>query len=429
MVNLYDIAYGIGLGISAPYWLINRSARVKVRSALRDRMGHVQPRTDHAPAVLIHAVSLGEINATRGLVQRLRDLRPDLHLIISSTTETGFARANELYGSAARITLLRYPLDFSRAVSRVLDNLRPTVVVLMELEAWPNFMSHCAGRGIPVLVVNGRITEPSFRRYRLLGPVVRRMFGRLAGCCVQDEINSRRFAGLGVPTGRIQITGTMKFDTATVADRVEGDQQLAADLGLASSQPLLVCGSTGPGEEQIILQQYRRLREKHSGLRLAIIPRHPQRFDEVARLIAEAGFGLVRRSRSDLEAHDPTAVLLGDTMGELRKFYSLASIVFVGRTLVDLGPRQHGSDMIEPAALAKPVIVGPYTTNFADAMSQFRAANAIVEVGSGEELGAAVDRLLRDQADARTLGDAARNAVLRGKGATERHAQEILRYL
>ena len=437
MLNAYDIAYALGVAAASPIWLLKPAARRKILKAFRERMGHVPPTASAAPGVMIHAVSLGEINATRGLVTRLRELRPDLRIIISATTVTGHARALELYAKppfSEFVTVIHYPLDFTPGIARVLDGLRPSLIVLMELEAWPNFIVQCKKRGIPVLLVNGRMTEPSYKRYRLALPIVRRMFSRLALVCAQEQPYADRFIALGADPARTRITGTMKFDTATVAGRIDGDTQLAADLGLGPSDnapPLWVCGSTGPGEEQIILDAYRALLPGFPPLRLAIIPRKPERFDEVAALIQRSGFGLVRRSQpSSL----PTAcllptILLGDTMGELRKFYSLATVVCVGRTLVDLGPKQHGSDMMEPAALGKPVIVGPYTGNFADVMARFRAADAMREVSSPAELSAAVRELLSTPPTARAIGQRAQQVVIEGKGATERHVQAILDHL
>ena len=433
MVNAYDIAYGLGLGLAAPFWLLKGSARRKVFNAFRQRMGHVQPRDTAAPAVMIHAVSLGEMNATRAMVAKLRQARPDLQFVISTTTETGFNRGNELYGSAPDCRVIRYPLDFTAAVNRVLDQLKPGVVVLMELEVWPNFIRQCVKRGVPVLLVNGRLTEASYRHYRYAKPLAASMFRRLTLLCAQDQVYADRFAALGAPEDRLRVTGTMKFDTAQVADRIDGADQLANELGLdPANEPLWVCGSTGPGEEQIVLDAYRVLHAKHPTLRLAIIPRHPERFDEVARLIESAGFPLVRRSNlksgiSDFRSQAP--VLLGDTMGELRKFYSLADVVLVGRTLVDLGPRQHGSDMIEPAALAKPVIVGPYTGNFAEVMNAFRAADAMREVREPGELAGAVERLLATPDESAAMGRRAQHIVRREQGATDRHVEVVLQHL
>src|SRR2546423_4238367 len=331
MINTYDIAYGLAVGASAPFWLIKPSSRRKVMAAFSQRMGDVPIREGTQPAVMIHAVSLGEINATKMLVARLRELRPDLHVIISTTTETGFARAMELYGNNGQqkpehlllnqppnpFTVIRYPLDFTPAVSKVLDHLRPSVVALMELELWPNFIRQCARRKIPVVLLNGRVTEPSFRRYRWIRPVVKRMLERVSMVCAQDQTYAKRFVDLGARPQRVQVTGTMKFDTASVADRVDGDQELAAALKLSpetlatgragAGERIWVCGSTGPGEEELILRQFRGLLAKHARLRLVIVPRKPERFEEVGGLIGAAGFGGLRRAHTLRASHAAAA--------------------------------------------------------------------------------------------------------------------------
>lgn len=432
MLNVYDIAYHLGLYISAPYWLLRSSARKKVLAALKQRMGRVARRESESPAIWIHAVSLGEINATRALIDELRRARSDLTFVVSTTTKTGYERGEQMYGNTPDVQLVRYPLDFSSAVNRALDALRPSVVVLMELEVWPNFILHCAKRGIPVMIANGRITEPSFRKYLRIKPITQRMMRRISRVCVQDETYARRFMEMGARRENVRVTGTMKFDTAQVGDRVEGDAELAQSLGLHSDEEFTwVCGSTGPGEEEIILNEYRALLAKHGRMRLAVIPRHPERFDEVANLIQQHKFNVIRQSRvaEAVESRNVPPVILGDTMGQLRKFYCLADVVFVGRSLVDLGPRQHGSDMIEPAALGKPVIVGPYTANFAEAVQKLRDARAIVEVVDGAALGKAVASLLATPEEAKEMGHRAQEVVKHEKGATSRHAEEVLALL
>lgn len=296
----------------------------------------------------------------------------------------------------------------------------------MELEVWPNFMRQCARRQVPVVVANGRVTEPSFKKYRLLGPVGRAMFGRLAGCVVQDEVYAERFAAMGVPRDRLRVAGTMKFDTAAIGATVDGADELARDVGLDRGERLLVAGSTGPGEEAIVLDAYRALREKHPTLRLAIVPRKPERFDEVAQLIEASGFACVRRSLQSQISNQESPVVLIDTIGELRKVYALADVVFVGRSLVDLGAKQHGSDMIEPCALAKPTIVGPFTGNFDEPMRAFRAVGGIVEVRDAAGLQSEIDRLLTDHAVAASLGAKAQQVVAAGRGALERHLDVLL---
>jgi len=392
-------------------------------------MGYGHKHDGSKPAVMIHAVSVGEINATPALVEGLAKARPGVRFVVSTTTQTGFERAGQLYGKREDVTLIRYPLDFSSAVRRVLDGVRPSIVVLMELEVWPNFLGECGRRGIPVVLVNGRLSEHSRRRYRLVKPLTAGMFRKLAVVCVQDEEYARQFVELGALSTRVRVTGTMKFDTAQIAERVEGDEKLAGEVGLSpGDEKIWVCGSTGPGEEEQVLGCYRRLRQKFQGLRLVIVPRKPERFDEVAARILALGFVCVRRSKG-LNNQDKGAVVLGDTMGELRKFYSLASVVFVGRTLVDLGSKQHGSDMIEPAALGKPVIVGRFTGNFADAMRRFREAEAIIEVSNAKELEAEVEKLLGQPDNAKAMGKRAREAVWAAQGATARHVQVIVEQL
>ena len=422
MLNRYDIAYAAGLVASAPAWLATRKSRTKVLSALGQRMGHVRPRDGDGPCVLIHAVSLGEMNATAELTRQLREARPDLAVVVSVTTATGYDRGRQLYPVESGVQLVRFPLDFSSAVTGLLDAVRPSVVVLMEGELWPNFLLQCERRGMPVVLVNGRVTPGSFRNYRRFSRVSRPMLRRLADTCVQDDRYAEQFRQLGAAD--VQVTGTMKFDTATVADRVSGDAELANACGLAPGEPVWVCGSTGPGEEDILLDAYSRLSALGSRLRLVIVPRHPQRFDTVADLIRRRGLPLFRRS-----TNTGSGVILGDTMGELRTFYSLATAVFVGRSLLDLGHRQRGSDLIEPAALAKPVATGPWTHNFADAVRAFRAADAVADVTDAASLVTAVRGWLADPAAAAAMGRRAQAVVRQYQGATARHAGVILRHL
>lgn len=432
-MTVYDFAYAMGLTLSSPIWLLMPKLRRKILDAVGERNGAVPLATGQTPGILIHAVSVGEINATTSLVRLLAQNLPEARFILSTTSRTGEARARQLYANQPQVTLIRFPFDFSQSVNRMLDAQRPAVAVLMELEVWPNFIHACAGRNIPVLLINGRLSAHSFRRYRLIAPVGGRMFRRLHTVLAQDDLYAERFRRVGVPVDRIRVTGTMKFDTAQIADRIEGDDALANAVGLQRERDAIwVCGSTGPGEEAAILDTFQRLQGSNPTLRLVIVPRHPERFDEVAGLITTRGYRLVRRSGGAVQAAAPgdsPPIILGDTMGELRKFYSLGTIVLVGRSLVDLGPKQHGSDMIEPAALAKPVIVGPFTGNFADVMSRFREAGAIREIGRPSELLSATAALLADPAAAAAMARRAQEVVRENQGATQRHVEVILRAL
>ena len=400
--------------------------------------------------IWMHAVSLGEINATPRLVEALRKRLPDVDIVFSTTTDTGFSRAVQLYGVDR---VFRFPLDFSLVISRALRRVAPSLIVLVELEVWPNLMHLAAKRGIPVAVVNGRLTERSGRRLGCLGSIARSMFRRLAWVGAQDETIASRFHGLGVARERIEVTSSLKWDTAAVTDHVAGADALAHALGLDRTRSLWVCGSTGPGEEAMILEAYRRLLRPlpygrgsdHQGdgpvaravrddkvnggdaIRpdLAIIPRKPERFDEVARLIQREGFRCVRRSEhadGTLPAVEPEpGVVLGDTMGELRKFYSLADVVFVGRSLVPLG----GSDPMEAAALGKPIIVGPHTRNFQLPVDALRADDAIRVVDSPAALADRIGAVLDDRASAKGMGGRAREVVLKNQGATGRTANRL----
>jgi len=432
MVNAYDIAYGLGLGISSPAWLVSKRSREKVFKAFRERMGRDHIRDTSHPAIWIHAVSLGEMNATRAMIRVLQHKRPDLQYIVSTTTTTGYNRGKELYGEDRSVTLVRYPLDFSWAVGRSLDALKPSAVVLMELEVWPNFIKGCVKRKIPVMLANGRITTKSYRNYRLGKIVTFNMFRRLDLVCAQDPLYADRFTTLGALPDRVRVTGTMKFDTAQPGAKVPGAEELAEAVNLRPGEELIwVAGSTGPGEEKIVLGVYRELLKRFARLRLVLVPRHPERFDEVAKLIGESKFICRRRSAPPgLSFLNPVpAVILGDTMGELRKFYAIADLVFVGRSLVDLGPRQHGSDMIEPAALAKPVLVGPFTGNFAEAMNLFKSADAMMVVRDAQSLSDAAAVLISTPEEANAMGQRALAVVKQGQGATLKHVNAALELL
>jgi 3-deoxy-D-manno-octulosonic-acid transferase len=318
------------------------------------------------------------------------------------------------------------------------------MIVLVELEVWHNLVRMASQRGIPVIIVNGRLTERSARRLARLGRPIRSMFGDLAWVGAQDEEIASRFRALGVPADRVEITSSLKWDSATLVDWVDGSDELASALKIDRTRPLWVCGSTGPGEEQLILDAYRRLLEGWSSLAwsvqeesaegrippepvLAIVPRKPERFDEVARIVERAGYLCIRRStHADHIGPEPPsnrAVILGDTMGELRKFYSLAAVVFVGRSLVPLG----GSDPMEVAALGKPIMIGPHTENFELPVSALRSADAIRTTESPEALARQAATILQDRTLAVQLGSAAREVVIKNQGATKRTVDAVVR--
>lgn len=418
-----DAIYVCAAVVLAPLVAYRACSTGKYRRDWRQRRGFVPDLPSGKTRIWVHAVSVGEVNAVRGLIQAWRRADPAAEMVVSTTTDTGIARARQLFPD---MVVIRYPLDFSWFAGRALDRIKPSLIVLVELEVWYQLVTLAAARGIPVCVVNGRLSERSCRRYAWVRPVIRRMFRSLAWVGAQDEAYAARFRRLGTPADRVVVTASMKWDTAELADTIPGSDAAAAAMGLDRRRPIWVCGSTGPGEEQVVLQALRRLLSAHPGLQVILVPRKPERFDEVASLVVKAGFTCVRRSESPDGTTRPTGegvVFLGDTMGELRKFYSLADVVFVGRTLAGMG----GSDMMEVAALARPVVVGPHTENFADTMRQLEAGSGIrvlrSDLESGrpaDELAEAVGSLLDDPAAARALGAAGREVVKRNRGAIDR---------
>lgn len=422
---LLDAAYALGLAATSPVWLYRMVRHGRYRRDVGQRLGSAPVRYGLQPVIWIHGVSLGEVNAARTLVAELHSQLPDYRVVVSSTTDTGMDAARRLFG--ADHLVFRWPMDFSFAVHRALNRLRPDLVVLMEGEVWPNFLAACNARRIPVVVVNARLSaDKGYPRYRRLGRLAGQLFNRLTAIGVQDETYAQRYRSLGVAPEKMHLTGMMKFDTAEAAERVEGQETLAAAMGLRPDDQLIVAGGTGPGEEELLLNVFGRVKARCGRVRLAIVPRKPERFDEVARLTAAAGHQLARRSqRPDGTAApaDPDAVILGDTMGELRKFYALAAAVFVGRSLVPMG----GSDMIEAAALGRPTAFGPHTFNFPQA--EALAAHGCARVRDADELAGVLERWLSDPATAGAAGAAARDYIRLQQGATRRNVEMICRVL
>ena len=424
---LLNLGYAGALLLTSPVWLVRMIRHGKYRSDWSERLGRVPQRYGLQPLIWIHGVSVGEVNAARRLVAELHGQLPDYRLVVSSTTDTGLSAAARNF--APDHVVFRWPMDFSFAARAALKRLRPSLVILMEGDVWPNFLSQCNRRDVPVVVVNARLgPHKGFPRWKLVRPLAGRLFNSLTAIGVQHEAYADLFRALGVRNEKLHVTGMMKYDTAEIVDRVDGQEALAAAVGIAPDERLLVAGGTGDGEEGLILQAFFDLggQAYDARLRLAVVPRKPERFEAVARLIAAAGAKVVRRSqRPDGQTTPPSdAVILGDTMGELRKFYALAYGVFVGRSLVPMG----GSDMIEAAALAKPVAFGPHTFNFPQAESMVRAGCAR-RVADAAELTGIFHEWLADPDAAAEMGRRAQEYVRSQTGATKRNVELICRIL
>ncbi|MGA2678951.1 MAG: 3-deoxy-D-manno-octulosonic acid transferase [Sedimentisphaerales bacterium] len=433
MTVLIDIAYLIALLAVSPMAIYRMLRYGRYRAGWANRLGKISRKRPDKKCIWIHAVSVGEVNATTTLIRELEAKFPDYEIAISTTTDTGFARANALFGS--RLSVFYFPMDFSLTMKRAFANIRPAMCLLIELEVWPNLVRIAKQSGIPVIVVNGRLSERSFRRYNLIKAVTKKLFGNLTLALAQSEEYADRFRQLGMPAEKVIVTGSIKYDTAQVTDKVDGADVLAAQLGLKNDR-LWVAGATGNDEEQIILDVYKRLIEqkRFADLLLAIVPRKPERFDEIANLIKQAGFELTRYSELKAATIQSTIsnrqsairnVVLGDTMGDLRKFYSLATVIFVGRSLVPMG----GSDMMEAAALGKCTIFGPHAFNFKQAVADLLKADGAILVKDANELLSAMTKCLTDADYARRTAQNGQQLIRKNQGATARTINNISKML
>jgi 3-deoxy-D-manno-octulosonic-acid transferase len=424
MKYLIDLMYVLAALAYSPVVVYRMARHKRYRAGWAERLGRISRRSPDRNCIWLHAVSVGEVNAAQTLVDQLEKQFSDFEIVISTTTDTGFARATKLFGRTRQV--FYFPFDFSRVMHRAFKRLRPSMCLLMELEVWPNFIFTAAERGIPVVVVNGRISDRSFSRYRRIKGLTRRFFGKIDLVLAQTQEYADRFRKLGCPADQVLVTGSLKYDTAQITDRVDGAEALTERLDLGG-QRLWVAGGTGNDEEQIILEVYKSLvrEEQLRDVRLAVVPRKPERFDEVARQIEQMGFPLVRYSQwkaggaEHQASHD--AVILGDTMGDLRKFYSLATVIFVGRSLVPMG----GSDMMEAAALGKCTLFGPHTFNFRQTVNALLEGHGAIRVMNEGDLLAAMKKCLLEPQYAGTIARSGQAIIRQNQGATARTMEAL----
>jgi 3-deoxy-D-manno-octulosonic-acid transferase len=413
---LLDLGYYLFALVAWPVLLPMFLLKKKWREGFAQRLGFVPKLPPHPLRIWIHAISVGESEAAQPLVKALREKYPQAELVISNTTRTGRARAAKLFPDLRNF---QYPIDFPWAVRGAFSRIKPALIIQVEAEWWPTFLFKAVRRGLPVCVVNLRITEKGLRGYNRFRKFSSRMINATTFVAVQNEEYRQRLLSLGADPERIAVTGQMKYDNISL-DAVPGADRLARDLGLAKGERLLVAGSTGPGEEEMLLDAYAKLKPQQPELRLAIVPRKPERFDEVAKLISDRGFRLVRRSATQTSPASPDAeaVILGDTMGELMKFYQLAKLAFIGRSLVPLG----GSNPIDPASLGVPLVFGPHMFNFPDADELFVASGAARQVADGgDSLVKTLGELLQSGDAPAAMGEKGRGAVRERQGATGRN--------
>ena len=415
---LINLLYCVGLVLYSPKVIYRRLFQNRYRGGWNQRRGFVERKHPDKPCIWIHAVSVGEVNATRTLVQQMAGQMPDYEVVISSTTDTGLARAKALY--AEDYSVFYFPFDFSWIMERAFDRLKPSILLLMELEVWPNMASIANKRDVPLVVVNGRISDRSFPKYQKIRLLTRAMFRKVSLVLAQTDEYAKRFIDLDCEPDKVVVTNSLKYDTAQTDGAVAGADRLAEQINLGK-ELLWVAGGTGPDEEKDILEVFAKLKQQSylESLRLAIVPRKPERFDEVAALIDKAGFGYVRYSvlrQDDSVTTGKPTVILGDTMGDLKKFYALAAVVFVGRSLVPMG----GSDMMEPTALGKCTLFGPHTFNFRQTVEALLKGHGAIQVTDETDLFEKTLQCLINHDFAARVGMNGQTVIRHNQGATQK---------
>jgi 3-deoxy-D-manno-octulosonic-acid transferase len=438
MYLLYSILLGIGVVALLPRFLFDAARHGKYAAGLGERAGRL-PVFDAGgrPVLWLHCVSVGETQAARPLARALLEAYPSHALVVSTTTQTGQRVARELFGQDAALVFY-FPFDWAWSVRRALEAIKPSAVLVMETELWPRFYRECRERRIPVALVNGRISEKSFRRYRLIKSFIKRAVADLSLAIMQTNEDAGRIAALGLPRERVRVSGNIKFDS----EEAEGAQALTAELrerfGLDGERPLVVAASTHSPEERIVVEAFKLSLAAPSSTistsptpskrpRLLIAPRHPERFAEVASRLEASGLSWSRRSGARLASDASSDVILLDTIGELRSAYPLAEVVFVGGSIAQTG----GHNVLEPALAARCIVTGAHTFNFTSIVRSFLEHQALVqlpplgEAEAPEALARVLVELLGDEEKRRATGERARAALEMNRGATARTVEML----
>ncbi len=434
MTDWRHVAYNAGLVAASPalaVWVAWRLlVRGKGRQGLAERLGALPEELTRLaeaddPVVWFHAVSVGEVGVADLIIREFRLAEPLCHVVLSTTTATGRQMAEKRQVDVEG--KFYFPFDVLPVVERVLEGLRPAMIVLVEGELWPNLLAAAKGRGVKVAVVNGRISDGAFARARLVRPLYRWILGNVDLICAQSERDAERFLALGAEPGRVAVMGNAKFDEKFPEVSPAEAARLRHEFGFEDHDPVFVAGSTHEGEERAVLEAFAHLRARHPRLQLVLAPRHPERGDQIHRLVEQFGFSVYRRSQAVQGQPQPqpagpqARVVILDTIGELAKVYALADVVFVGGSLVPIG----GHNVLEPLAQGKPVLTGPHTHNFRDIMALALAADAVQIVRNADELAGAVERLLSDAGLRRQWGERARQLLRQQRGASKRMAEAL----
>ena len=423
MYLLYDILLHISLILLLPYFIFKMIFAGKYRKGILERFGFIgeekKRKLADSRVVWFHAVSVGEVKAVLPLLKHFKEKHMDVKIVFSTVTSTGNAVALK-EGSQWIDSLVYFPLDFYWVAARVIKKLKPNVFVVVEKEIWPNILRFFKKDGIPVLVVNGIISDRSFGRYRLFGFFFNRIFGSISYFLSQTQQDNIRAIALGVEPAKTSVAGNIKFDISRVEWPPAERDVFIRGFNIKNDDKIIVAGSTHAGEEEIILDVFKRLKQEFPELRLVLAPRRPERFKDVEKLVSEKGFTVIRRTvvtpTSCLPSPTSHDVILLDTIGELSNIYSLATVAFVGGSLVNIG----GHNLLEPAVYKKPVLYGHYLKGYLEMAEMLEAAGGGIRVKNGDEFLKKVKQLFIDEAYRQRAGNAAYSVVLANKGATDK---------
>jgi 3-deoxy-D-manno-octulosonic-acid transferase len=422
MYLVYSLLLGLGFLILLPRFAIDALRHGKYVEGFWERLGSIKPvKSNGRPLIWVHCVSVGETQAARPLIKQIKAQYPNHEIVVSTITATGQSLAQEFFKKDVE-RVFYFPFDWGWTTRRSLNALNPTAVLLMETEIWPGFLRQCKRQSVPVAIVNGRLSDQSFRRYRLIKGFMKRVLAFVDVAIMQTEADAERLTALGMDRERTFVAGNLKFDAGALTTVKPAINKLSGRFSFAEG-PVILAASTHSPEERILLETFRLVLEKASPPpRLVIAPRHPERFAEVARLIESSGFRWARRSNTAADSDHQAEVILVDSIGELQSLYSLATIVFVGGSISRAG----GHNILEPAAFAACVVTGPHTHNFRLIVHTFVDAKAVVQLPNiGEtkitaELAAVFINLLDDEQLRTKLGRRARALVQQYLGATDR---------
>ena len=417
MYLLYSFLTAVVFVVASPYFLYQALRHNKYVGSIAQRLGYlpVSFNLDGDESIWVHAVSVGEVLSARPLISELRACYPKLRLFLSTTTLTGQQLARRSVPDVDAV--FYFPFDWTITARRTLNVVKPRLFVMTETEIWPNLLRECRRRGVRTLMVNGRISYRSFPRYRLIRPFMKRVLADIDRFCVQGEETSRRLIELDADPARIIVTGSLKFDSLESSPTPgRGRERVLRFFRVPPTRPVIIAGSTLKGEEEPVIRAFNRVRASGVNALLVIAARHPERFDEVERLCRHEGLTVVRRTELAIDADPRADAVVLDTIGELAQLYQIATVVFVGGSLVPAG----GHNILEPALYGKPVVFGPHMQNFGDIAETFLSNGAAIQIRTAGELQETMLSLIGDPVRRARVGAAARALVESNRGARDR---------